>query len=425
MKFTELGLNAPLLEALDYMGFEEATPIQEQAIPVILSGKDLIGCAQTGTGKTAAFILPVLNMIADSDDRNTSTLIIVPTRELAIQIDQAIQGFAYFLGITSITIHGGGSGSDWEGQKRALTSGADIIVATPGKLLSHLNMGYVKFKNIKHLILDEADRMLDMGFQDDINRILKYVPKVRQTLLFSATMAPKIRKLAAVILNNPESINIALAKPAEGILQVAYLVHEPQKEMLVQELVKNKDNYKSILIFCSTKKKVSSLFRSMKRNGYNVEKVSSDLEQDEREKVLQGFRSKRIRIIVATDVLSRGIDIADINLVINFDVPKDPADYVHRIGRTARADTEGVAITLISSFDIPNFKNIEGLIGREIYKTPLPQIFDKGPDYNSTSRPRASGNNRNSSQIKKRNFGRGPSNDKKRRNPRADKPAQS
>ncbi|NCB09976.1 MAG: DEAD/DEAH box helicase, partial [Bacteroidia bacterium] len=331
-----------LLDAIDYRGFENATPIQEQAIPVILNGNDLIACAQTGTGKTAAFLLPILDLIADLPGGETSTLIIVPTRELAMQIDQQVQGIGYTMGIHSIAIYGGGDGDNWGQQKMALTQGADIVVATPGKLISHLNLGYVKFDTIKFLILDEADRMLDIGFYDDIVKIISFLPKDRQTLMFSATMAPKIRALASKILKNPTEINIAISKPAEGVLQAAYLCFEHQKINLINHLLKDKPEYNSILIFCSTKKKVTELARSLKKNNLQVEPISSDLEQEKREEVLQGFKSKRTRILVATDVMSRGIDIKDINLVINFDVPQDAEDYVHRVGRTARADATGV-----------------------------------------------------------------------------------
>ncbi len=386
MKFTELGIHDDLLDAIDYMGFENATPIQEQAIPVILNGNDLIACAQTGTGKTAAFLLPILDLIADLPGGETSTLIIVPTRELAMQIDQQVQGIGYTMGIHSIAIYGGGDGDNWGQQKMALTQGADIVVATPGKLISHLNLGYVKFDTIKFLILDEADRMLDIGFYDDIVKIISFLPKDRQTLMFSATMAPKIRALASKILKNPTEINIAISKPAEGVLQAAYLCFEHQKINLINHLLKDKPEYNSILIFCSTKKKVTELARSLKKNNLQVEPISSDLEQEKREEVLQGFKSKRTRILVATDVMSRGIDIKDINLVINFDVPQDAEDYVHRVGRTARADATGVALTLVNENDMFNFQRIERLIEREIFKAPLPDHLGEGPAWNSSAK---------------------------------------
>ena len=320
MGFDEFNLDDGILEAISYMGFEKATPIQEQAIPFILDGKDLIACAQTGTGKTAAFILPVLNQIAANPQRKTSALVIVPTRELALQIDQQIQGFAYFLGIHSLPIYGGGDGKEFEQQKNALEAGAEIVVATPGKLISHLNMGNANFGSIKHLILDEADRMLDMGFMEDIKKIISYLPEQRQNLMFSATMPQKIRKFAKELLTDPEEISIALSKPAEGVLQAAYLVFDNQKTALLNQLIADKPNYESILIFSSTKRKVFEIVRALKGKGYTVDGISSDLDQKSREEVLSKFRAKKVRVLVATDVLSRGIDIKDINLVINFDV---------------------------------------------------------------------------------------------------------
>ena len=381
MRFEELGLCDALLEAISYMNYEEATPIQEKAIPKILNGKDLIACAQTGTGKTAAFLLPTLNKLANKGINYTAVLIITPTRELAIQIDQQIQGISYFLDINSIAIYGGGSGVDWAIQKKALTQGTNIIVATPGKLISHLNMGYVKFEKIECLILDEADRMLDMGFYDDIKKIMTYLPEKRQSLLFSATMPPKIRKLAQQVLNNPESVSISISKPAEGILQVAYLAYDNQKAKLVAHLLKEKESYKSIIIFSSSKKKVHQIVSELKANKFEVAAISSDLEQSDREKVLQKFKAKRIRILVATDVISRGIDIDDISLVINYDVPKDAADYVHRVGRTARAGKSGIAITFINDYDVEYFQKIERLIEKDVQKIPIPETLGKGPKY--------------------------------------------
>ena len=382
MKFQELNLSDTLLEAISFMGFEEATPIQEQAIPAIKQHKDLIACAQTGTGKTAAFILPVLDELAKENTHKTKVLVIVPTRELALQIDQQIQGFAYFTPVESIAIYGGGTGSEWDQQKRALTSGTEIIVATPGKLISHLNMGYVKFEDVKYLILDEADRMLDMGFYDDIQKIITYLPKERQTLMFSATMPPKIKQLAAKTLKNPVEITIGLSKPAEGVLQAAYLTYENQKTPLISHLIADKPEVKSILIFSSTKKKVSEIVRGLRGKGFQVEGISSDFEQSRREEVLRSFRSKRTRVLVATDVLSRGIDIKDIDIVINYDVPGDAEDYVHRVGRTARAASSGLAITLINERDMMSFSQIEDLIGNEVMKLPLPDGLGEGPKWN-------------------------------------------
>jgi superfamily II DNA/RNA helicase len=379
MTFEELGLHSQLLEALSYMGFENTTPIQEQAIPAVLEGRDLIACAQTGTGKTGAFTIPILHLLSSSE--GSGALIIVPTRELAVQIDQQIEGFGYFLGIHSLAIYGGGDGQDWEQQKKALRAGVDIIVATPGKLISHLNLGNVKLSHIKFLVLDEADRMMDMGFRDDINKIINQLPPKRQNLLFSATMPPKIRELSQKILQNPFEINLSISKPAEGVLQAAYLCFDNQKAPLLAQLIANKPAYKSILIFSSTRKNVSTIIKELRSHRIESEFISSDLEQKEREEVLMRFRSKKTRILVATDVLSRGIDIKDINLVVNYDVPKNAEDYVHRVGRTARADTTGVAITFINEKDMYGFSQIEKLIESEVAKVAMPVEFGPSPEW--------------------------------------------
>jgi superfamily II DNA/RNA helicase len=373
MTFNEFNLNDQLMEAIDHMGFTEATPIQEEAIPSILNGQDLIACAQTGTGKTAAFVLPILHYLATQPSNEVKVVIVVPTRELAIQIDQQIEGFSYFLDVHSIAIYGGGDGEDFSQQKKALTEGSNIVVATPGKLISHLNLGYVKFDGVTKLILDEADRMLDMNFYDDIKKIITYLPGIEQTLMFSATMAPKIEKLARQILKDPKRITLEIAKPAENIEQEAYKVEEPFKVELIVKIISRYTQFESIIIFTSTKKKVSEIVKALKDAGEPaVRGISSMLDQDEREEILLLFKAKRLRILVATDVLSRGIDIKDINLVVNFDVPNDPADYVHRIGRTARARTSGVAITLVSRDDNYKMNRIEKLIDRTLDKVSYP-----------------------------------------------------
>ncbi len=387
MTFNEY-FEGALLEGLNSMGFEKPTPIQEKAIPVILNNRDLIACAQTGTGKTAAFLLPVINKIIQAHTDRIDTLIIVPTRELAIQIDEALQGFAYFTPITAIAIYGGNNGSSYEQEKKALTQGANIIIATPGRLIAHLNQGYVKFSTVKHLILDEADRMLDMGFSDDLNRIISFLPVDRQTLMFSATMPPKIRSLANKILRNPEEVNIAMSKPADKVIQGAYLVYNTQKVELIKQLLKGK-NLKSVIIFSSTKSRVKELEKELLHLGFNIAAIHSDLEQDQRNEVLRGFKNKKIAILVATDILSRGIDIDSIELVINFDVPGDAEDYIHRVGRTARAEATGVALTFINPADQRKFRNIEQLIGSEVKKLPLPESIGSGPDYDTpVSNPR-------------------------------------
>lgn len=391
MTFEEFGLNEKIIEAISHMGYEKATPVQEQAIPAILAGRDLIASAQTGTGKTAAFILPVLHELTKKYEHETTTLIVVPTRELAIQIDQQIQGFAYFTPVESLSIYGGGDGSEWDQQKKALSLGSNIIVATPGKLISHLNMGYVKFDKVQHLILDEADRMLDMGFFDDIQKIISYLPTNRQTLMFSATMPPKIRQLAKEILQKPVEISISMSKPAEGVLQAAYLVYDKQKNPLINSLIVDKPSLNSILIFSSTKKEVSEIVKALRRKEYVVEGISSDLEQKEREEVLRRFRAKRTRVLIATDVMSRGIDIKDIDLVINYDVPGDAEDYVHRVGRTARAEATGIALTLVNEEDMYKFHRIEQLIEQEVMKVPLPLSLGEGPKWNPRPEPAFSG----------------------------------
>ncbi len=382
MKFREFDFVPEIMEGLESMGFEECTPVQELAMPVIWNGRDLIACAQTGTGKTAAYLLPVLNRITANPGQGINTLIIAPTRELVLQIDQQIEGFSYFSGATSLAVYGGGEGAAFDQQKAALVQGADIIVATPGRLLSHINLKYSDFSTIKHLILDEADRMLDMGFFDDIMRIVRELPVNRQTLMFSATMPPKIRKLAEGILRNPESVNIAISKPAENIIQAAYMVYENQKVALVKSLLKGKTDYKSVIIFTSRKINVNGLVRDLRRMGFKTDGMLSDLDQKEREEVMLRFKNRETQVLVATDIVARGIDIDGIDMVMNYDVPRDPEDYVHRIGRTARAQSSGVAITLISDLDQHNFKRIEDLIERDIIKIPLPPEFSEAPVYN-------------------------------------------
>lgn len=390
MTFKEMNLHPTLLEGMDAMGFEKPTPIQEQAIPICLGGKDMIGIAQTGTGKTAAFVLPTIHKVLSTpDESKIKTLIIVPTRELAVQIDQAIEGFAYFTGISSMAIYGGGDGKEFKQEKTALTSGIDIVIATPGRMISHLNLGYVDFSQLQTLILDEADRMLDMGFQRDLQRILDHVNKDRQTLFFSATMPSKIMDFAKGILKSPEVVKIALSKPAEGVLQGAYVLHQSQKPEMLVELFKGKD-VKSAIVFSSTKKNVINIHRILKRAGISTGAISSDLEQKEREEVLLQFKNRRIAVLVATDVVSRGIDIDNIELVVNYDVPGDAEDYVHRIGRTARASATGVGITFVSQDEQYKFLKIEELIGSEIRKLQAPERLGETPEY----KPKSSGGQR-------------------------------
>ncbi|WP_066629164.1 DEAD/DEAH box helicase [Labilibacter marinus] len=394
MKFTEFDFSQEVLDGLDAMRFDEATPVQEKTIPIIKTGTDLIACAQTGTGKTAAYLLPVLDRIVREGHNGTTALILVPTRELALQIDQQIEGFSYFLDVTSMSVFGGNDKGLWDQQKIGLTKGADIIVATPGRMIQHLTMGYVDFKSVKHLILDEADRMLDMGFLDDLMQIESFLPKEnRQGLLFSATMPPKIRDLAKKLLDKPEEINIAISKPAEGILQAAYVVHEHQKIDLIVDLLKDKD-VPSIIIFSSRKSKVNDIVRALKRNEFNARGIHSDLDQKERIEVLREFKNRNVQILVATDIVARGIDIEKIDLVINIDVPNDAEDYVHRIGRTARAQTQGVGITFINEDDQYDFHKIEKLIETDIYKIPLPPHYEEAPKYEPEAKMKRFGGKR-------------------------------
>lgn len=382
MTFKDFGFDERLLEGIEAMGYEQATPVQEQVIPSILAGKDIIASAQTGTGKTAAFLLPVLNKLLTEphESNQVNALIIVPTRELAIQIAQTLEGISYFTSVSSIPVYGGGDGSLFTAEKKALSTGVDFVICTPGRMIAHLNMGYVKLDGLRYLILDEADRMLDMGFHDDIEKIISFLPKKRQNLLFSATMPYKMRDLARKILHNPEEINIAISRPPEKIVQEAFVVYEPQKIPLVKHVLQQKE-FNSVLIFCSKKQNVKALTRELKRAKLPAEEIHSDLLQEQREQVLMDFKSKRLRILVATDLLSRGIDIEDIDLVINFDVPNDGEDYVHRIGRTARAASEGTAYTFIIEKEQSKFARIEQLIGKEVPKAVVPEALGPTPAY--------------------------------------------
>ena len=375
-----------MLEGVEAMGYEEATPIQEQGIPVILNNRDLLACAQTGTGKTAAFLLPVLQKICDDPNRgDINALIIVPTRELAVQIDNQIQGLGYFAGVSSIAIYGGGDGSSWDNQKKALVKGADIIVATPGRFIAHINQEYVNLDTVKHFILDEADRMLDMGFYDDIKLIKKHLPQKRQNLMFSATMPPNIKKLTNDVLNDPAQISLALSKPAENIVQAAFLTYDGQKAELLKHLLQAR-KMNSVIVFSSKKAQVDQLTREFQKLGIQAEAIHSGLEQSKREKVLQDFTNKQIHVLVATDVVSRGIDITGIEMVVNYNVPQDAEDYVHRIGRTARASSDGIAFTFINEDDMNRFGKIEKLIEKEIRKVKLPAHLGDGPVYDPNRR---------------------------------------
>lgn len=396
MYFDELNISDELLDALDAMNFEECTPIQEQAIPKILEGYDLMGIAQTGTGKTAAYLLPVLDELSHGHYPKDSVncIIMSPTRELAQQIDQQVEGFAYYLnGVSSVAVYGGNDGIRFEQERKGLELGADIIIATPGRLISHLNGGHIDLKKVSFFILDEADRMLDMGFYDDIMKIASYLSDDRQTIMFSATMPPNIQKLAQNILHNPVEVKIAVSKPAEKIQQTAYVCHDGMKERIVEKVLSD-ESLDRVIMFASSKMKVKELSLTLKRKGFNVGAMHSDLEQREREDMMLAFKNHHIRILIATDIVSRGIDIDDIQMVINFDVPRDPEDYVHRIGRTARANREGQAVTLVTPRDWQHLLKIERLIEKEIPKPDLPEGCGEKPEItvkSSSSRRRTPG----------------------------------
>ncbi len=394
MRFDELDLEDEILDGLWDMHFEEMTPVQEHTIPVILEGHDLIGCAQTGTGKTAAYTLPLLNrlLLEGNPDNAVKALIIVPTRELAQQIDQQFQGFSYYLPVSTTVVYGGGDGKGWDVQKRGMRMGSDVVIATPGRMISHLQNSGIDLSKVSYLILDEADRMLDMGFSEDILKIISYTPKERQTLLFSATLPPKIRQLAKTILRDPVEVNIAISKPNESIDQSAYVCYESQKLKLVEELFKEPTDSKA-LIFSSSKQKVKELAHTLKRMHLDVAPMHSDLDQPKREEVMLNYKNGKVKILVATDIVARGIDIEDIALVINYDVPHDPEDYIHRIGRTARAAATGAAITFVNEEEQSKFYLIEKFIEREVRKRELPEGME-GPAYKPSDGRKGSGRGR-------------------------------
>ena len=381
VKFEELKLHPDIEDSLAAMGFVETTPIQAEAIPHAMAGRDLLGIAQTGTGKTAAFMLPTMDRIMDTPaDGKVKALVVVPTRELAIQIDQAVEGLGYYTGITSLAIYGGGTGKEFAQEKTALTQGADIVIVTPGRMLSHLNLGYVDLSALEVLILDEADRMLDMGFHQDIMRIASHCRTERQTLLFSATMPDRMRSLAHELLKDPVTVQLALSKPAANVKQGAYVVFDHQKDAVLVDVLKER-KVKSGIVFTSRKRTVGQVVRALRKGGITCGRMSSDLEQAEREEVMLAFRQQKIPILVATDVVSRGIDIDSIEIVINYDVPPNEEDYVHRIGRTARAERKGEAITLVTPDDVRRFKSIERLIEREVPKLKVPEELGPTPAY--------------------------------------------
>lgn len=380
MYFTDFDFDDDLLDGIEAMGYETATPVQEQVIPAVLAGKDVIAAAQTGTGKTAAFLLPIIQKLLSEHHSNheINALIVVPTRELAIQITQTLEGIAYYTTVSFIAVYGGNDGALFAQEKKALTSGADIVICTPGRLLAHLKMGYLKFTGLKYLVLDEADRMLDMGFYEDLMKIINVLPQNRQNLFFSATMPSQMRKLANTILKDPAAINIAISKPPEQITQGVFLVFEQQKQAMVQYILRLKE-FGSVIIFCSSKQSVKELTSALAKKGFPVQQIHSDLQQQEREQTLLNFRNRKTRILIATDIISRGIDIEDIDLVINYDVPHDGEDYVHRIGRTARAASSGTAYTLVSEKEQRRLAQIERLLEQTIPRMSVPEELGPVP----------------------------------------------
>ncbi len=390
MYFDELELNNSVLDALYDMRFEKCTPVQEKCIPEILNGNDVLGVAQTGTGKTAAYLLPILSKLDDGNypEKAINCLIMSPTRELAQQIDQAMQGFGYYLnGVSSVAVYGGNDGNRYDQELKSLQLGADVVIATPGRLISHISLGNVDLSKVSFFILDEADRMLDMGFSDDILKIAKKLPQSCQTIMFSATMPDKIEELAKTLLKNPKVIKLAVSKPAEKIKQSAYVCYETQKMGIIKDIFKS-DDLKRVIIFCGSKMKVKQVAGALQRKHINCGEMHSDLDQAMRDEVMFKFKSGQFDVLVATDIVARGIDIDDISMVINYDVPHDAEDYVHRIGRTARAAREGSAITFLSDDDIYYFQQIEKFLGKQVDKTPLPEGLGEGPEYKSAGKPK-------------------------------------
>ena len=387
MKFEDLDLNDDVLDALYDMRFDNCTPIQEKCIPEILSGRDVLGVAQTGTGKTAAYLLPILSKLADGGypDDKINCVIMSPTRELAQQIDQAMQGFAYYLdGVSSVAVYGGNDGNRYDQELKSLQLGADVVIATPGRFISHISLGNVDLSKVSFFVLDEADRMLDMGFSEDIMTIAKHLPPTCQTIMFSATMPKKIEDLAKTLLHNPVEVKLAVSKPAEKIHQMAYVCHETQKLGIIKHLFKDND-LKRVIIFCGSKMKVKQVAGALQRMKINCGEMHSDLEQAERDDMMFKFKSGQYDVIVATDIIARGIDIDDIQMVVNYDVPHDAEDYVHRIGRTARAERDGSAITLVSDDDMVYFNQIEKFLEKEVEKLPLPEGLGEAPEYRKSS----------------------------------------
>ena len=405
MRFENLDLNDNVLDALYDMRFDSCTPIQEKTIPEILNGHDVLGVAQTGTGKTAAYLLPVLSKLDDGGypEGAINCVVMSPTRELAQQIDQAMQGFGYYLqGVSSIAVYGGNDGNRYDQEVKSLKLGADVVIATPGRLISHISLGNVDLSKVSFFILDEADRMLDMGFADDIKAIAKELPQTCQTIMFSATMPEKIEDLAKTLLKNPIEIKLAVSKPAEKIKQSAYICYETQKLGIIKDIFKAGD-LKRVIVFCGSKTKVKQVNSALQRKHINSGEMHSDLTQEERNDIMYKFKAGQLDVLVATDIVSRGIDIDDITMVINYDVPHDTEDYVHRIGRTARADRDGVAITLVSEEDQFYFQQTEKFLEKEIQKNKLPENLGDGPEYRKQGKPNKNNNSAKNRRRKDRN----------------------
>lgn len=425
MRFDELLTNDSVLDGLWDMHFDECTPIQEHTIPAVLEGRDVLACAQTGTGKTAAYLLPVINELAEGGfpENAVNCVVMAPTRELAQQIDRQLQGFAYFMPVSGIAVYGGTDGVTYDQQRKSLKAGADVVIATPGRLLAHLSMGYVDLSRVSYFILDEADRMLDMGFYDDIMQIYSHLPKETQVLMFSATMPPKIQQMAKKILKNPVEIKLAVSKPAEKIQQSSYICYEAQKMPILKKLFKENPPQR-VIIFSGSKLKVKTLARELRRMPFKVAEMHSDLDQTARDNVMLDFKAGKTQVIIATDILSRGIDIDDIEMVINYDVPRDPEDYIHRIGRTARADRDGRAVTFVSPEEAFRLKRIEKLLEKEVPREEVPAEFGDAPVLQS--KDTAKGGGRNHGRKDRGNSGkRRRSGRSRRRGPKADESLKS
>ena len=414
MRFDELPLCDAVLDGLQAMNFTEMTPVQEQAIPVILQKRDLIACAQTGTGKTAAYILPLLNNLQTTPhtDDAVNAIIMSPTRELAQQIDQQMEGFSYFVPTSSVAVYGGNDSRAWDVQRNGLQKGADVVIATPGRLISHLNLSEIDLSHVRYFILDEADRMLDRGFFDDIMQIVNRLPKERQTIMFSATMPPKIRQLAKTILKDPVEVKIAISRPPESIMQTAYICEEAQKNGIIRNLFAEKSPEK-VILFSGSKLKVKEITKTLRKMGLSVGEMHSDLDQAQRDSIMHEFRNNRVNMLIATDIVARGIDIDDITLVINYDVPWEVEEYVHRIGRTARAGENGMSITLVAPEEQYRFKQIEDFLEKDIFKIPLPPELGEAPEYNPDANRR-----------KKKQFSKPKGNFKRNKNRNKDKKIQ-